>query len=103
VLSVIGKTIFNIKPSAQDHEVCNKCIGKQQLHPSSSCEHLKTKKYTCQICSRSIHQEHALEHIKAEEYLISLIKKDHPQWQLKDTTCKECIEYYRTLVKDAEI
>ena len=50
-----------------------------------------------------VHESHSLEHIKAEEYLISLIQKDHPQWQDKEPTCKECIEYYQKLVKDSEI
>lgn len=61
------------------------------------------KKYKCQICQRMIHQKHALEHIKAEEYLIELIKKDHPRWSKENSTCKECIEYYKKLINDAEI
>ncbi|MEI8348537.1 MAG: hypothetical protein WCI77_00145 [Candidatus Omnitrophota bacterium] len=104
LLSVIGKTVFNIRPSVQDHEVCSKCVGKQPAQSlEEEADNIKAKKYKCQICARAIHQEHALEHIKAEEYLINLIKKDHPQWQIKDVTCKECIEYYRKLIKDAEI
>ena len=59
--------------------------------------------YQCQVCKRMVHESHSLEHIKAEEYLISLIQKDHPQWQDKEPTCKECIEYYQKLVKDSEI
>ena len=61
------------------------------------------KTYKCQICQRMIDEDHALTHIKAEEYLIALITKDHPQWGQKDPTCKECIEYYRKLIKEAAI
>ncbi len=62
-----------------------------------------SKKYKCQICGRMVHQVHALEHAKAEEYLLNLIKKDHPQWKQGDSTCSECAEYYRKLIKQAEI
>lgn len=98
----IGKAFFNIRRSEPDSEVCNKCAGKEQ-NKTAEAVNQSDKTYQCQICSRTVHQEHALEHIKTEEYLIELIKKDHPQWQHKGPTCKECIEYYRKLVKDAEI
>lgn len=101
-LSNIGKAFFNIRPSEKDPEVCNKCAGKEQVKPAASIN-VDDKTYQCQICSRTVHQEHALEHIKAEEYLINLIKKDHPEFQHKGPTCKECVEYYRKLIKDAEI
>jgi len=61
------------------------------------------KKYKCKICERMINEKHSLEHAKAEEYLINLIKKDHPKWEQKDSTCPECIEYYRKLIKQSEI
>jgi hypothetical protein len=63
----------------------------------------RPQKYKCNICERMISQEHALEHAKAEEYIIKLIKKDHPQWKSEDYLCLECIDYYRKLIKDAEI
>ena len=96
VLGKIGKTILRIKPSSQDPQLCNKCAGEKATKT-------KGKKYQCQICNRMIHEEHALEHIKAEEYLINLIKKDHPGWEHKQPTCPECIEYYRKLIKEAEL
>lgn len=61
------------------------------------------KKYKCQICNRMIEEEHAIMHIKTEEYIINLIKKDHPRWKHQDIACRECIEYYRRLVKEAEL
>ena len=63
----------------------------------------KGKRYKCQICGRMILEVHSLEHAKAEEYLLELIKKDHPQWNQKDLTCPECIEYYRKLIVQTEI
>jgi hypothetical protein len=60
-------------------------------------------KYRCQICNRDIDDFAALPHIKAEEYLIDLIQKAHPQWKKDKHTCGQCLEYYRKLVKDAEI
>ena len=63
----------------------------------------KSKKYRCQICRKTVHQAHSLEHVKAEEYLLNLIRKDHPQWEQKELTCPECVEYYRKLMKQAEI
>ncbi|NQT28131.1 MAG: hypothetical protein HQ570_00865 [Candidatus Omnitrophica bacterium] len=61
------------------------------------------KRYKCQICGRMIHEAHSLEHAKAEEYLLDLIKKDHPKWKHQDSTCGECIEYYRKLINQSEI
>ncbi|RJP28747.1 MAG: hypothetical protein C4533_02870 [Candidatus Omnitrophota bacterium] len=60
-------------------------------------------KYNCQICNREIDDFVSVTHIKAEEYLLELIRKDHPEWKEKDKTCHKCVEYYRRLVKDAEI
>lgn len=60
-------------------------------------------KYRCQICERDIDDFASIAHIKAEEYLIELIKKNHPEWEKDKKTCHACIEYYRKLVKDAEI
>lgn len=101
-LSNIGKAFFNIRRSEGDPEVCNKCVVKKQNKTAGDINSDDTI-YQCQICSRAVHQQHALEHIKAEEYLINLIKKDHPQFQHKGPTCQECIEYYRKLIKNAEI
>ena len=92
-LSSIGKLFLRVRPSSQNPEICNKCADIQT----------EPKQYQCQICQRMVHKEHAIMHAKAEEYLINLIKKDHPQWQQKGPTCKECIEYYRKLIKEAEI
>ena len=61
------------------------------------------KKYKCQICGRQIDFKVALMHVKAEEYLINLIRKDHPGWKNSSKACDSCIDYYRKLVKDAEI
>ncbi|MDD4955148.1 MAG: hypothetical protein PHP17_03820 [Candidatus Omnitrophica bacterium] len=101
-LGNIGKAFFGIRRSEKDAEICNKCAGKGH-NESASLVNQSSKTYQCQICSRTIHQEHALEHIKTEEYLINLIKKDHPEFQHKGPACKECVEYYRKLVRDAEI
>lgn len=60
-------------------------------------------KYRCQICDRDIDDFVSIAHIKAEEYLMGLILRDHPQWHENKKTCSRCIEYYRKLVKDAEI
>lgn len=60
-------------------------------------------KYRCQICDRDIDDFASISHIKAEEYLIDLIRKNHPEWKEDDKTCHKCIEYYRKLVKQAEI
>ena len=60
-------------------------------------------KYRCQICDRDIDDFAGIAHVKAEEYLMELIIKDHPEWKKHKKTCHECIDYYRKLVKDAEI
>ncbi|MCF7908880.1 MAG: hypothetical protein K9L86_08440 [Candidatus Omnitrophica bacterium] len=103
-LSKLARVLCKVKPSTEENGVCSKCadkpIGEKNKVP---LDHLKGKKYECKICKRMIHEEHSLEHVKAEEYLIELIRKDHSNWQHKDPTCKECIEYYRKLVKETEI
>lgn len=71
-----------------------KRINKKQKQP---------EKYQCQICKRMVEEKHALMHAKTEEYLMNLIRKDHPQWRQESPTCKECIKYYRKLIKEAEI
>ncbi len=91
LLGKIANTLFKVKPSAKDSNLCNKCESKV------------SKKYRCQICNRDIDESVALEHVKAEEYIINLIKKDHPEWDKDKAACKECIDYYRKLVKEAEI
>lgn len=100
-LSVIGKLFLKIRPSSQNSEICNKCADAQLR--AEKLKKTEASQYECQICGRLIHAEHALMHAKAEEYLMNLIKKDHPQWQDKDPTCKECVEYYRKLINEAEI
>ncbi|MFH1128314.1 MAG: hypothetical protein V1699_02760 [Candidatus Omnitrophota bacterium] len=60
-------------------------------------------KYKCQICEREIDDFASLSHIKTEEYLLDLIRRDHPEWKETKQTCHKCIDYYRKLVKDAEI
>lgn len=90
-LGKIANILFKIKPSSRDVNLCNKCEAKLP------------KKYRCQLCNRDIDEDVALEHIKAEEYIINLIKKDRPEWNKGEKTCEECIEYYRRLVKEAEI
>lgn len=60
-------------------------------------------KYKCQICNREIDDFVSIAHIKAEEYLLDLIRKAHPEWKEDAQTCHRCVEYYRKLVKDAEI
>lgn len=107
LLGNVGKLFFKVKPSSQNPEICSKCADKQhQVEKQRQAQEQKQKspgKYRCQICERMIEEEHALMHAKAEEYLINLIKKDHPQWQQGSPTCKECVEYYRKLIKEAEI
>ena len=104
LLGNIGKVIFRIKTSSQDSRICNKCAGeKVDKGKDKQASKTEGKKYQCQICNRMIHEEHALEHIKAEEYLMDLIRKDHPDWQHMQPTCPECVEYYRRLIKEAEI
>jgi hypothetical protein len=100
-LSAISKLFFKVRPSQQDSEVCNKCADRPLAEPPKV--EPSGKKYKCEICQRMIDEEKSLEHVKAEEYLIELIKKDHPQWCDKSEACKECIQYYRKLVNEAEI
>jgi len=87
----IADMLFKVKPSAKNPNLCNKCEGKLQT------------KYRCQICDRDIDESVAMMHIKAEEYIINLIKKDHPQWNKDKSLCKECLDYYRRLIKEAEL
>ena len=101
-LSAISKFFFRVKPSQDDSEVCNKCADKPLVVPAKAVEP-SGEKYKCDICQRMIDQEKGLEHVKAEEYLIELIRKDHPQWRTTTPACKECIQYYRKLVNEAEI
>ena len=89
-LSTIPKTLFGIKVSQKTPDLCNKCEAKDA-------------KYFCQICNREIDESVALTHVKTEEYLLELIKRDHPEWNKDENTCHKCLEYYRTLVKEAEI
>lgn len=60
-------------------------------------------KYKCQICEKEIDEFASIMHIKAEEYLIDLIRKDHPEWHEDKQTCHKCVEYYRKLIKEAEL
>jgi len=99
-LSKIPRVLFKVEPSKDNPEICNKCAGKNGVLED---KHKKPRKYKCQICQKMIDEDHALVHIKTEEYLINLIKKDHPQWQDEGATCRKCIEYYRKLIKQAEI
>lgn len=103
-LGAIGKFFFNVRRSDVDSVICNKCAAKEKDNSIKNKNIAsEDKTYQCQICSRIISTEHAIEHIKAEEYLIKLITKDHPGWHHNGHTCEECIQYYRRLVKDAEI
>jgi len=71
--------------------------------PHSRGPHHPSGKYRCQICDRDIDEDAALMHVKTEEYLIELIKKEHPDWAKDKKTCHQCLDYYRRLVKEAEI
>ncbi len=110
-LSKIAKLLFGVEPSADNPKICNKCIGSNLSAESKDSNNqqgqdtgnLPENKYECQLCGRLIRESHSLEHIKAEEYLLSLIQKDHPQWQDKQPTCQECLKYYRKLIKESEI
>ena len=90
VRSKILKIALRVRPSSDDPSLCNRCAAKTHV-------------YTCQICNRPIDENLALTHIKAEEYLLGLIKKDHPEWKEEDKTCPRCIDYYRDLIKKANI
>ena len=63
----------------------------------------KSIRYTCQICGRQVDDFASIPHIKTEEYLLELIRGAHPEWHEKKATCHKCVDYYRKLVKDAEI
>jgi len=90
-LSRISGALFRIRPSKSDPEICNKCAPEA-----------KKGKYVCNICNREIDEEVGLVHVKTEEYLLELIKRDHPEWK-DDKACHHCVEYYRELIKKAEI
>ena len=62
-----------------------------------------TPRHRCQICRREIEDSVGIDHIKAEEYLIQLIRRDHPEWEKDKNTCDLCLEYYRELIKRAEL
>jgi len=102
-LGKLSQIIFKIRSSSQNPELCNKCEDTPGVMGETHQNSGSGKTYQCQICQRMIKEKHSLEHIKAEEYLIELIKKDHKQWQHKGPTCRECLEYYRRLVKETEI
>ncbi|MFA7677160.1 MAG: hypothetical protein WCY34_03220 [Candidatus Omnitrophota bacterium] len=102
VLGKVAKALFRVKPSDKDDSVCNKC-SEQKPDKKPTKGSLQSETYQCQICGRMIHKEHSLEHVKAEEYIINLIRKDHIDWQHKEPTCQECLEYYRRLVNENEI
>lgn len=90
-LAKVANVLFKVAPSTENSDICNKCAKK------------KTGQYKCQLCERYIDEDVALSHVKAEEYIINLIKKDHPEWKNDKSTCHECIQYYRKLVKATEI
>ena len=60
-------------------------------------------KHECQICRKLVDDSVGLAHIKTEEYIIELIRKDHPEWDKNKGTCDLCLEYYRELIKRAEL
>jgi len=86
------KKILGVAPSKDDPDLCNKC------RPAP-----KENGYVCQICNRAVNEANALSHVKAEEYLLSLIKKDHPEWKESSSACPECVAYYRKLIKETNI
>lgn len=88
----ILKTAFKVTPSKENTDLCNRCATKK-----------KTGTYICQICDRPIDEATAITHIKAEEYILSLIKKDHPEWKEDKNTCHTCVSYYRELIKKAKL
>lgn len=93
-VSKILKTVLRCYPSQEDPGLCNRCA------PSSK---KKRGTYVCSICNRPVNEASALTHVKAEEYLLGLIKKDHPEWKEGEGTCPACIDYYRELIKKAQI
>lgn len=90
ILSTIPKKLLGVESSLRFPDLCNKCEPKEGT-------------YSCQICGRDIDESAAMMHVKTEEYLLELIRRDHPQWKEKQGTCHTCLDYYRKLVKDAEI
>lgn len=104
ILGGIAARLFRISPSPQDPRLCNKCAQDVSDGKTGAADlRSPSGKYRCQVCDRDIDESAALVHIKTEEYLIELIKKDHPHWAKDKKTCKECLDYYRRLVKEAEI
>jgi hypothetical protein len=104
VLGKIAKVLFRIRPSTADPTVCIKCQDSPSVYkPHIKGPHHPAGKYRCQLCDRDIDETAALVHVKSEEYLIELIKKDHPGWAKDKNTCRECLDYYRRLVKEGEI
>ncbi len=95
-LGKFAQKVFKVNPSSSNSDLCNKCAD-DEIKPASP------GKYRCQICKREIDENIALTHVKSEEYIINLIKKDHPDWDKDRKTCHKCADYYRKLVKDAEI
>lgn len=91
-LSKLLRTVLRVYPSQKDPSLCNRCA-----------DGTKNKSYVCQLCNRTIDERLALTHIKAEEYLLALIKKDHPEWKEEKETCRKCVDYYRDLIKKAQI
>lgn len=89
------KKLFIHNSSLENTGLCNRC--------ATATIKSTTGEYTCQICDRVVDESAALTHVKAEEYLLSLIKKDHPEWSETEGTCPECINYYRDLIKKAKI
>lgn len=91
-ISKVLRKVLRVYKSEKNPDLCNKCADDKKSHT-----------YTCQICNRKIDEKSALTHIKAEEYLLNLIKKDHPEWKNELGTCHECVDYYRELIKKANI
>ena len=102
-LGKIASSLFKINPSKSDATLCNKCEQPSIYEAHSRGPHHPSGKYRCQICERDIDEAVALTHVKSEEYLIELIKKDHPDWAKDKKTCHKCLDYYRRLIKEAEI
>ncbi len=88
---IVGK-ILRVFASKEDPTLCHRCYSKQQK-----------ESYVCRICNRVVDTQSALTHVKAEEYLLSLIKKDHPEWKDEHGACPQCIDYYRQLIDKAKI
>ncbi|MGE5280356.1 MAG: hypothetical protein ACM3L6_06410 [Deltaproteobacteria bacterium] len=91
-MAYLLKKVAGIRRSMTDPRLCNKCAPGQK--PSG---------YVCSICNRNVKEEHALAHVKAEEYLITLIKKDHPEWKESGGSCPQCLDYYRKLVRETDV